>query len=758
MSILFAGLVLLKCDHIYLKEKVAVRPYAASSCVKSKASFRRVMLLFGTRPEAVKMAPVILEIFKSPTMKPIVVSTGQHKEMLLQTLRDFGLQETLDYDLGLMEPRQSLADLSSRAIATVTKIITLECPDIVLVQGDTTTAFMAALAAFYSKIPIGHIEAGLRTHNKYSPFPEEVNRQSISTMATYHFVPTRYAASNLYREGRYENVYVTGNTVVDALYSLKNKGPSTELNEHLGRVNARAIAHPQRMLLLTTHRRENFGKPLIDILTAISSLLLQHEDISVMFPIHLNPEVSTAVESYFGKYDYEQLKACRAFDKSSNREHLNRFFLLSPLQHSDLLGLIDLSYFVMTDSGGIQEEAITLGKPVLVLRESTERPEGIIAGASKLVGSNTSLIINWAQTLLQDGSTYDRMCNSKHLFGDGHAAEKIVRILEHTCDGQDGSPHIAPLLAGKAKQTRLRIYDLVVVLTIWKRKTLEEIIRMVQQQTALPGQQVAVILFQNGEHVNISTSVERWSRKESWSGCSVDVIHVANIIETGYYGRFLSPLLVTASDDAKFIILDDDILFGRRYFENMFRVVENGSLATRNGRFLGEGMREFDWREYWSEGDVDSFNIDDEYDFGGHIWAGNIAWLRTAWHYPPPLLYNAEDFWISAVLKRELGVATKRPRCPAPDAMGDVELCACSMKVANEHKAPKIGQNDINEQHHSRADAIRIIARHYDFKTVLSREVEAAKKMGERHSEIPLDQYNASKETTELFNNCLFWY
>lgn len=234
-------------------------------------------------------------------------------------------------------------------------------------------------------------------------------------------------------------------------------------------------------------------------------------------------------------------------------------------------------------------------------------------------------------------------------------------------------------------------------------------------------------------------------------------MHILNDVETGYYGRFLSPLAVSSTERAKFIILDDDIIFGRRYFENMLRVVEGGSLATRNGRFLGEGLYEFDWRNDWKEGDVDTFDDDDEYDFGGHMWAGQIAWLRTAWQHPPPIYHNAEDFWLSAVLKRELGVTTKRPRCPAPRA-GDVEMCACSMKIANDHVAATVGQHEVNEVHQTRSAALQTIAKHYAYVTILSKDPTAAEKMGRAHSEIPIDLFSPSDETKDMFAQCLFWY
>ena len=302
------------------------------------------------------------------------------------------------------------------------------------------------------------------------------------------------------------------------------------------------------------------------------------------------------------------------------------------------------------------------------------------------------------------------------------------------------------------------IYDLIVVVTVWKRDTVDEILNMIRRQTALNRLQVALLIFQNGEHLDISMSMAKWANSTSWNGNKVDVLHIKNVVETGYYGRFLSPFAVSSTLDAKFIILDDDIIFGSRYFENMIRVVDEGSLATRNGRFLGEGLHELDWRDEWKEGDVDTFDRDDEYDFGGHMWAGKMSWLRTLWQHPPPLYYNAEDFWISAVLKVKLGVTTKRPRCPAPSSDGDVELCACSMKIANNHVAPTVGEHSVDEQKQTRADAMQTIHDHYGFITILSKNPAAASGMGSAHSEIPIEQFSPTQESKEMFEKCLFWY
>ncbi|ABP00624.1 predicted protein [Ostreococcus lucimarinus CCE9901] len=356
----------------------------------------KIAIVFGTRPEAVKMAPVIQAVARSSTLSAILISTGQHKQMLEQVLRQFSLQDKIQHELALMKPNQQLAELTSSAVRAVDGVLRSSKPDAVLVQGDTTTAFITSLAAFYLKIPVGHIEAGLRTRDIYSPFPEEVNRQCISVMATYHFAPTEHAAKNLYDEGRRTNVFTTGNTVTE---------PSDRVIELSKVVKTVSTLRDVRLLLLTAHRRENLGEPILNIFTSIEKLLQEYPDVVVIYPIHLNPMSDHAPPT---------------------TTHLRRLLIVPPLDHADLLFMMKESFFVMTDSGGIQEEAVTLGKPVLVLRDTTERPEGVLAGAAKLVGHGAESIYTEAASLLKDPDSYRSMSGSKKTYGDGNAAGNIV--------------------------------------------------------------------------------------------------------------------------------------------------------------------------------------------------------------------------------------------------------------------------------------------------------------------------------------------
>lgn len=356
----------------------------------------RVMTLMGTRPEAIKLAPVHLAMSARPDrFEPILCVTGQHREMLAQVMADFGL--TADHDLDLMVEGQGLADLSSRVIGAVSAILLEVKPDVLLVQGDTTSAAMGALAAFYQRIPVGHVEAGLRTEDPYNPFPEEINRRLITDLATWHYAPTATAVAALLREGvRSDAVVMTGNTVIDALMYIAGQADS-------------AAVTTQRLILVTAHRRESFGPDFESICLALRDIVRRNPDVRVMYPVHLNPNVRAPVMRILAGEP--------------------RIELTEPVGYRELVGLMKAAYLVLTDSGGIQEEAPALGKPVLVLRKVTERPEAIEAGTARLVGTDHDRIVRETERLLSDRAEYDRMARAVSPYGDGHAAERIVEHL-----------------------------------------------------------------------------------------------------------------------------------------------------------------------------------------------------------------------------------------------------------------------------------------------------------------------------------------
>lgn len=362
----------------------------------------KVMTIFGTRPEAIKMAPLVLELQKHPdTIEPLVTVTAQHREMLDQVLETFGI--TPDFDLNIMKDRQTLTDVTMRAMQGLDEVMKKAKPDIVLVHGDTTTTFAASLAAFYNQVAIGHVEAGLRTHNKYSPYPEEMNRQLTGVMADIHFSPTEKSAQNLLAENKKEEtIYITGNTAIDALQTTVRETYSHPILEKIG---------TDRMILLTAHRRENLGQPMRNMFRAIKRLIEEHDDIQVVYPVHMNPAVREVADEVLGRDP--------------------RIHLIEPLEVLDFHNFAARSFFILTDSGGIQEEAPSLGKPVLVLRDTTERPEGISAGTLKLAGTDEETIYGMAKELLTDEAAYKAMSQASNPYGDGKASARIVEAL-HT--------------------------------------------------------------------------------------------------------------------------------------------------------------------------------------------------------------------------------------------------------------------------------------------------------------------------------------
>lgn len=362
-----------------------------------------ILIIVGTRPEVIKMAPVMRELERrADRFAPTLITTGQHREMLDQVLKVFDLRPQID--LGLMEPAQRLARLTARALTALSELFEELQPDAVLVQGDTTTALAAAMAAFYQGVRVGHVEAGLRSFNRRSPFPEEMNRRVAACVADLHFAPTEGARCNLIGEGvTPESIFVTGNTIVDAL----NACPVGEVfdDDRLARVDYA----DRRVLLVTAHRRESFGAPLRAICRALNRIVRQCDDVEIIYPVHLNPEVRRLVEAEIGA--------------------TSRIHLVAPTSYGDLLRLMRRCYFILTDSGGIQEEAPSFHKPVLVLRDVTERPELIAANAGRLVGTDTNRILVETLRLLNDASAYEAMSRADNPFGDGHAAERIARIL-----------------------------------------------------------------------------------------------------------------------------------------------------------------------------------------------------------------------------------------------------------------------------------------------------------------------------------------
>lgn len=359
----------------------------------------KVMTIFGTRPEAIKMAPLVKELESREEIESIVCVTAQHRQMLDQVLETFEI--TPNYDLNIMKQGQTLVDITTRALQSLSDVIANVKPDIVLVHGDTTTTLSGSLAAFYNKTLVGHVEAGLRTYDKYSPYPEEVNRQVTGVIADMHFAPTEISKDNLLREGKSEkNIYVTGNTAIDALKTTVKSDYHNDIFEKIG---------SDRMIMLTAHRRENLGEPMKNMFRAIKRITEEFDDVQVVYPIHLNPLVRQAADEVLG---------------DNKKVHL-----IEPLEVFDFHNFLNKSYIIMTDSGGIQEEAPSLGKPVLVLRDTTERPEGVKAGTLKLAGTDEDVIYNLTRELLTSKTAYEAMSKASNPYGDGHASKYIVDAI-----------------------------------------------------------------------------------------------------------------------------------------------------------------------------------------------------------------------------------------------------------------------------------------------------------------------------------------
>ncbi|UXS68536.1 UDP-N-acetylglucosamine 2-epimerase (non-hydrolyzing) [Staphylococcus chromogenes] len=362
---------------------------------------KRIMTIFGTRPEAIKMAPLVLQLKKEEQLEPVVVVTAQHREMLDSVLETFNIQP--DYDLNVMKPGQTLSQVTSRVLTGLEDIIKEVQPDMILVHGDTTTTFAGSLAAFYNEISIGHVEAGLRTWNKYSPFPEEMNRQMTGIMADLHFAPTEQAEKNLLNENKDpQSVVVTGNTAIDAMHTTIDQDYQSEIIQR---------HQDKRIILLTSHRRENIGQPMENIFKAARRIVEEVEDAVIVYPMHKNPKVRDIARQYLSDHD--------------------RIELIEPLEVVDFHNFAHQSYLILTDSGGVQEEAPSLGKPVLVLRDTTERPEGVEAGTLKLVGTEEEDVYRLTKELLTDKELYQSMSVAQNPYGDGHASERICNHIRH---------------------------------------------------------------------------------------------------------------------------------------------------------------------------------------------------------------------------------------------------------------------------------------------------------------------------------------
>ena len=741
-----------------------------------------IIIVFGTRPEALKMIPIIKELKKNPKFFCIVLNTGQHKKMTKQILKSLNMSKYVDIELNVMRKNQTLSKLTSRIILEIDKVYSLFNPDSVIVQGDTTTSFAAALSAFYKKIPIFHVESGLRTKNLLSPFPEEFNRIAIDDISTLLFAPTNISAINLLKENKdSKNIFVTGNTIVDTLkLTLNRTYPSEYINNLIQ--SAKSFCKNKnecKIVLLTSHRRENYYIPIFNILKAVEKLLKDFENIVIIFPFHLNPNIIQSIKMAFPETIYNYL-INRKEIKNPLYSYLNRLFLINPLNYIDLIHLLSASFFIMTDSGGIQEESISIGKPVLILRTNTERIEGVKFGSAILTGTSSNKIYYYSSLLLKNKTLYNEM-SKKHynVYGSGNSSIIIANIIERYFE--NGMPessysnfnyydNLSELNYSKilfnydymlSNYDNEPQYEIVIVLTVWKRNNLESQLIQIKRQSIFETKKykkIKIIIFQNSNHIDISNIIKKWNISNIFSD-NVKICYINSPFETGYFGRFLIPLTSCVTTNAYFIICDDDIIWGDRYFENMIRLVDDGFLATRNGRLISQKYNEIcSICEFIGGNKVQAcFNEDIEYDFGGHIWAGRISWLRKAWTHLPVSIENCEDFWLSSVLKTFYNISTRIPKCPCPEGkVINPDYCAASHTSANYHINSIIGKTEIKDDFSKRAKIIKLTCEKFNYIPLLILDPNIEEKI-KKYYKYGNEQNPLFNLSDHLWDNVLYW-
>ena len=523
-----------------------------------------------------------------------------------------------------------------------------------------------------------------------------------------------------------------------------------------------------KIILLTCHRRENFFKPISNILKAVQRLLENINDIIIILPFHLNPNVRESIKIGLPTIVYNDIINNRIIN-NNNYIYLNRLLLIKPLNYIDLIHLQSLSFFIMTDSGGIQEEGVSIGKPILILREKTERPEAIISGSAIIVGTDPEKIYNFASLLLKNQSLYNQMSQPHNVYGSGNSSKIIVNLIERYFDNKlNDSYYNYSSILNKLNYSQIISrfdysisnsfnsfqYDLVIVLTVWKRNNLDRQLMQIKRQSIIKNKKTNIIVFQNSNHINVDDIISKWKKTDVFKDL-VEITFIKSPIETGYFGRFLSPLTSLVTTNSYFIICDDDIIWGDRYFENLLRVVDEGFLATRNGRIINKNYQEFFPIIFYKKELQICYNEDIEYDFGGHIWAGRISWLRKAWTHIPITIENSEDFWISATLKSFYNISTRTPKCPCPN--GEIispDLCAASDTSAFYHEKGIIGNFSVS--HSIRKKIIKETSKHFNYIPLIFSDPKISNKIK--------NKFRFGNKTHPIFNlsdnlwsNVLFW-
>ena len=733
----------------------------------------RIAIVLGTRPEAIKMIPIIKQLKKNKNFKCFTINTGQHKKMINQILKSLKMSKSIDIKLNIMKKNQTLGELTSKTISKLSKIYSSIQPDAVVVQGDTTTSFAAALSAFYQKIPVFHVEAGLRTNNLYSPFPEEFNRVGIDDISTLYFAATNIAANNLIKENKNPNrIFITGNTIVDTLkLTLENTSPSKYIKSILNRaMNKCKSKYNCKIILLTCHRRENYFGPIINILKVVQKLLEKFDDIVIILPFHLNPNVIQSIKMGLPNIIYDDIINGKEI-VNQNYLYFNRFFLIKPLDYIDLVHLQSLCFFIMTDSGGIQEEGVSIGKPVLILRENTERPEAIQVGSAILAGTSQENIFYFASMLLTNQTLYNKMSSSHDVYGSGNSSIIIVNIIEHFFFGYKLSSSyynninifniinydniISQYDNSVLKYPKEIEYDLVIVLIVLEKDNLIKQLRQIKRQSLLKNKKTNIIILKNSNHVDVDNIIEEWKKPRTFFDF-VNITFIKSPIEIGYFGHFIAPLITPVTMEANFIIYKDNSILGDKYFENMIRVVDEGFLATKKGKLLNTNYLEFSPKlQIFGKETQMCFNEDIEYDFGEHIWAGRISWIRKALSHIPNSLENCDDFWLSSTLKTFYNISTRTPKCPCPTKKPIIpELCAASEENALINEESSINKSTINSS--ERAKIINDIIKYYNYKPLIFSDPYITEKIKNKflfgNKTFPLFDLSDDR-----WNNSLFW-
>ena len=729
----------------------------------------RLVFVFGTKLEAIKLIPLIKELKENKNFICISINTGQDKE-IQQIMESFNMENSIDFNLYIMKKNQSLSKMASQTISKLEKIYNIINPNAVIVQGETIAGFAAAVSAFYQNIPIFHVEAGLRTHNLNFSFLEEFKMLSIDGISNLLFAPTDLAANNLLKENKNSsNIFITGNTIVDSLkLALNNNSPSQKIKKLIEKAKSLCIKRNDcKIILLFCHRSEKYFKYINNILNSIQKLLKDFNNIVIIFPFNLNSNIKQSIINAIPSFVYNDIINGKKI-KNNDYIYLNRFLMIPQLNYFDLFYLESASYFIITDSDDIKEEGVAIEKPVLSLKESEDRTESIKSGNEALAGISLNKIYYFASLLLKNKELYYKMTKDKYIYGKGNSSIIISQIIKEYFHNKlqmnilnyslilsqyDNSNHQISNL--NLINNRNEQYDIVIVITVWKRKNLERQLFQVKNQSILKNKKTNIIIFQNSNHINVNEIIDKWKKSNKFSE-KVDINFIQSPIETGYFGRFIVPLTSSVSSNSYFIICDDDVIWGRRYFENMLRVVDEGSLAVRTGRIIDKNFEEFTPASMaWNENIQVCYNVDINYDFGGHIWAGRIAWLRKAWNHIPISIENGEDFWISAALKSFYNIPTKAPKCPCPKGIPiEPDMCAASDKSAHLHINARIGDSIIT--HHIRAKIRKETTIKFNYQPLISSNPEYVQNISKNfvfgYLKNPL--FNLSNP---LWNDALYW-